>query len=122
MKSTEVRCARCAASSARFVALGAGEGAGTLADRDRVERTGWFGACEKPMPLAGASALVDRVERGELAELAREDPDLFGFVCRACGLAYCHGCWRVGPPEMDEGFYDRTRGTCPAGHEQTLDD
>jgi len=74
------------------------------------------------MPSARAEAWVRRITTEPLGELAKTDPDLFGFVCRACSLAYCTACWSVGRPEMDEGFYDCTRGTCPAGHTQTLDD
>ncbi len=35
---------------------------------------------------------------------------------------YRERCWDVEPPEFDDGFYDCTRGTCPKGHPQTLDD
>lgn len=54
-------------------------------------------------------------------ELAAADPDLAGFCCRECGANYCEQCW-TSWMEFDESFYDCTRGLCPRGHEQILDD
>ena len=74
------------------------------------------------MSTADAEKWVERIRTGVLVDLRREDPDFFAFVCRECGVVYCESCWNVGPPEFDDGFYDCTRGTCPKGHTQTLDD
>jgi len=41
--------------------------------------------------------------------------------CLQCERAYCKDHW-VMSLEFDDGFYDCTRGSCPAGHEQLLDD
>jgi hypothetical protein len=48
-------------------------------------------------------------------------PLLAPFFCEPCGASYCYAHWS---PEdvMDEGFYDCTRGTCPNGHRQLIDD
>lgn len=115
-------CSSCGQPAAEFSALRAGEGEGFLNDRDRLERMGWFGQCLRPLPHPEALALLEAIRKGELDALAREDIDLFGFFCRACGRAYCQACWTIAPPEFDDGLYDCTRGTCPAGHWQLLDD
>jgi hypothetical protein len=122
MAKIAVLCSVCAEVAARFAALGAGEGTGIGTRDARLERTGWFGTCLRPMPLAQAEAWIVRIGSEPLAALADEEQDLFGFVCGECGVAYCGRCWDIGPPLFDEGFYDCTRGTCPKGHEQTLDD
>lgn len=49
------------------------------------------------------------------------DWELAAFCCRVCELNYCSTCWSTWI-EFDEGFYDMTRGRCPRGHEQALDD
>ena len=58
----------------------------------------------------------------DLTLLHAMDPDFFGFVCRRCGAAYCRKCWTNVYPTFDDGYYDETRGTCPRGHEQMLQD
>ena len=107
----DIHCSRCGAIAASFSAA---DGC--------LERSGWFGSGQWPMPRDRAEVWLRRIEAGPLVDLARGDPDMFGFVCRRCGVAYCGACWRIGPPELDDGFYDCTRGTCPELHEQTLDD
>src|SRR5262245_23657862 len=37
---------------------------------------------------------IVHLAQSSLKELHRLDPDLFGFICRTCGLAYCKNCWR----------------------------
>ena len=101
----------CAGLAARF-----------SASEGKLERTGWFGSCIRPMSTHDAEKWIVRIRTTALVELLREDPDLFAFVCRQCAVVYCEKCWTVGPPEFDDGFYDCTRGTCPKGHRQTLDD
>lgn len=58
----------------------------------------------------------------DLGALYALDPDFFGFICRRCTAAYCRACWRDVYPTFDQGQYDETRGTCPRGHEQMLQD
>ena len=65
---------------------------------------------------------VKTLAKIDLLALHALDPDLFGFICRRCGYAYCVNCWEYIYPTFDEGFYDDTRGTCPQGHEQMLQD
>jgi hypothetical protein len=60
--------------------------------------------------------------RTDLLELHRLDSDAFGFICRKCGFAYCIDCWENVHETFDEGFHDDTRGRCPEGHEQMLQD
>jgi len=60
--------------------------------------------------------------RTDLLELHRLDYDLFGFICRKCGCAYCIDCWQNVHETFDEEFHDDTRGRCPEGHEQMLSD
>ena len=43
------------------------------------------------------------------------------FWCPTCAKSYCRMCWLVWV-DFDEGFYDCTRGRCPAGHERIMDD
>lgn len=43
------------------------------------------------------------------------------FYCPGCGLNYCSRDWDASVV-FDEGFCDRTEGTCPNGHRHTLDD
>jgi hypothetical protein len=50
--------------------------------------------------------------------------DLAVFCCRGCDVNYCRSCWTTWVEFADDypGFYDSTRGRCPRGHEQMLDD
>ena len=41
--------------------------------------------------------------------------------CPACRRVYCHSHYKL-ETEYDDGFYDCTRGTCPAGHRRMVDD
>jgi hypothetical protein len=59
---------------------------------------------------------------GDFAALAGIDRDFFGFICVRCTAPYCGDCWKDVYVTFDDGFYDETRGTCPQGHEQMLDD
>lgn len=58
----------------------------------------------------------------DLSKLHGIDADFFGFICRRCVAAYCRDCWKNVYPTFDDGLYDETRGTCPRGHEQMLQD
>jgi hypothetical protein len=51
----------------------------------------------------------------------RIDWELAPFCCRACQQNYCREHWEC-IVIMDEGFYDRSDGICPAGHRQVIDD
>lgn len=67
-------------------------------------------------------AEIRDLARKDLSALYALDSDFFGFICRRCGAAYCRECWKNVYPVFDDGYYDETRGTCPRGHEQMLQD
>jgi hypothetical protein len=54
-------------------------------------------------------------------EIQRIDWELAPFLCRKCEDVYCWADWKPSTV-FDEGFYDETKGTCPHGHRQTIDD
>jgi hypothetical protein len=60
-------------------------------------------------------------EAADPAELKRVRWDMAPFYCGDCQANYCYADWRP-VVIMDDGFYDCTRGTCPAGHEHLLED
>lgn len=47
--------------------------------------------------------------------------ELTPFYCPDCGLNYCSRDQST-HVLLDEGFYGRTKGRCPEGHEHMLDD
>lgn len=65
----------------------------------------------------------------ELLAAAQPDPgalhalhwELAPYWCRGCQRCYCTDHWQR-LVIMDEGFYDYSDGTCPAGHRQMIDD
>ena len=119
-----VTCDRCGNVAAEFVVYPAEfEGAPAMIQGDRIERTGFMGTVTQPGSYEALCARLDAVATGDFVRLRREwHPDWVGFHCRECDRVYCQQCWRIGPPQFDEGFYDCTSATCPAGHEQIVDD
>ncbi len=91
-------------------------------NRDRLERSEFMGLVTKFGEFKQLMALFDAVRRGNYAAARAADPDFVAFHCLACNRVYCEQCWAIGAPVFDEGFYDYTAGTCPAGHEQVVDD
>lgn len=91
-------------------------------DKDRLERTDFMGAIIKFGDWDTLTALFESLAREDYPALQGVAADLIAFYCQVCGRVYCEQCWTIGPPVFDEGFYDYTAGTCPAGHEQTVDD
>ena len=71
---------------------------------------------------ANLFARVGELAREDLGALHALDPDLFGFVCRRCRVAYCYEHWSDIQDTFDDGLYDDTLGTCPHGHRQMLND
>ena len=65
---------------------------------------------------------LDIIRAYDFASARSADADFVAFHCRKCSRSYCQNCWRIGPPEFDDGFYDYTQGVCPEGHEQIVDD
>ena len=91
-------------------------------DKDRLVRTGFMGKVIKFGPATDLEKLLDLLERNDYAAVRQQDIDFSAFVCRLCNRPYCESCWDIGEPEFDEGFYDCTRGICPRGHTQMVDD
>lgn len=126
MPSITFPCARCGQPAATFTLLPAGAGEGLWRERDRLERTGFLGATIHFGELSGLAAVMRAIEGRDIAAIRDlAGPDLVAFHCWQCAADYCEACWRVGPPEFDAdfpGFYDCTKGVCPAGHSQVIDD
>ena len=70
--------------------------------------------------VAAVQAILDAgdADPAALRLICRE---LVPFYCPDCELNYCGGDWNA-EVLWDEGFYDRTLGTCPHGHHHVLDD
>ncbi|MBM4421998.1 MAG: hypothetical protein FJ030_01235 [Chloroflexi bacterium] len=115
-------CAQCGRPAAAFTVHAAGEGDGLWRDHDRIERAGFMGVVIKFGSLESLAQLFETLRRHDYETLRRLDADFIAFHCWECGKDYCEQCWRIGPPEFDDGFYDCTMGICPAGHEQMVDD
>lgn len=111
-------CSRCGSLAAVFTLQPpeAGQSRFALTRDGFLSRTTLFGS-EEDM-----TALLEALETGAWDALEGRHQDFTAFRCRACQQSYCERCWSVGEPEYDDGFYDCTRGHCPQGHEQTLDD
>lgn len=71
-----------------------------------------------PRPLVELCRGADVLDPTQLHSI---DPELAAFLCRIRQRVYCCDCWATWV-EFDDGFYDCTRGRCPQGHIQTLDD
>ncbi|KAA1424024.1 hypothetical protein [Nocardioides antri] len=69
----------------------------------------------------GLVDLVSDLDEVDPLVVRRIDWELAAFCCHVCELNYCSKCWSNWV-EFDDDFYDCTRGRCPAGHEQMLDD
>ena len=71
-----------------------------------------------PVPIdAVAAALLT----GDAAALFAIDSELAPFWCPTCRASYCREHYPT-VTLFDEGFFDCIHGTCPAGHERTLED
>ena len=106
-----VTCERCSGEAAKIALLLNG-----------VRRTGFMGEVTKFGDAEELHRLAEMIRSADFASARGADADFVAFHCRACNRSYCDRCWRIGPPEFDDGFYDCTNGTCPEGHEQTVDD
>jgi hypothetical protein len=104
-------CARCNGVAAKVSLLS-----------DGLQRRGFIGEVTKFGEVENLRRLMDMVRSADFDSARGADADFVAFHCRECKRSYCERCWRLGPPEFDDGFYDCTRGTCPEGHEQIIDD
>lgn len=87
----------------------------------------WKLAVTGPVPathwvLRSLAELQGALERRSIVELRALNDEYANFWCPHCEATYCPRHWQPIEPEMDEGFYDATYGTCPRGHRVMLDD
>jgi predicted RNA-binding Zn-ribbon protein involved in translation (DUF1610 family) len=124
-------CANCGRAAAEIALLpatvaGAALVSGAPAERthtrDRLERTDFLGTLTKFGAAVALMELFDAIDRADFGPARSLDPDFVAFHCPDCGLVYCDTCWRLEPPVFEDGFYDCTRGVCPAGHTHVVDD
>jgi len=116
----KIPCARCGAVAAEFSLLP--PGTANESAQYRLQRTGFIAQVTKFGKAGELRLLLEMIRSGDHAAARSIDPDFVAFHCRACDRDYCQDCWRIGPPEFDEGFYDFTRADCPEGHAQIVDD
>jgi hypothetical protein len=84
----------------------------------------YFGGTMWKLAESGTYAAVRAIldsEEPDPAELRRIDWELAPFYCPECEQTYCRADWHT-YVLFDEGFYDCTMGTCPAGHRHMVDD
>ena len=113
-----VPCARCGAEAAKFSLLPPENKSAQY----RLQRSGFIGEVTKFGAAAELERLLEVIRSADYCAARGADADFVAFHCRQCQRSYCNRCWRVGPPEFDEGFYDFTKAVCPEGHEQIVDD
>lgn len=115
-----VPCARCGSEAAKFSLLPPRPT--DKSPQHALLRTGFIVAVTKFGAAAELRRLLEMIRAADYSAARGVDADFVAFHCRACERSYCERCWRTGPPEFDEGFYDLTRATCPEGHVQVVDD
>jgi hypothetical protein len=115
-----VPCARCGAEAARFSLLP--PRSTDKSAQHGLQRSGFIVEVTKFGGAAELQRLLEMIRSSDYPAARAVDADFVAFHCRECRRSYCQRCWRMGPPEFDEGFYDLTRATCPEGHEQIVDD
>ena len=87
-----------------------------------LQRTGFIGEVTKFGAADELQRLLEMIRSVDYSAARGADADFVAFHCWECHRSYCQNCWRIGPPEFDEGFYDFTKAVCPEGHEQIVDD
>ena len=75
-------------------------------------------------PASAAVETLLEAESVDPRELSKIDWELGAFCCRRCEQNYCAKCWRIWPVFDDDGsmWFEEYRGSCPEGHEQSLQD
>jgi hypothetical protein len=86
-------------------------------------RLTWLGVASGPVSPEVAQLLSSDEELDPLI-LSTFDWELGAFCCRQCKTNYCAKCWRTRPIFAEDypGWHGETRGTCPEGHDQRLED
>ena len=112
-----VSCARCSNAAAKFSLLPQDQSA-----QHGLQRSGFIGEVTKFGEADELRRLLEMIRSADYSAAHGADADFIAFHCRECRRSYCQRCWRIGPPEFDDGFYDFTQATCPEGHEQIVDD
>ena len=124
------RCAVCGEMAAVVKAVPAGSTAdmGPPLGRQSQDRDGivvdYFGGTAWKAAEAPSYQAVREILSGQApdpAALRRIDPELAPFYCPDCAQNYCRADCRT-RVLVDDGFYDRTMGRCPNGHEHMIDD
>ena len=124
------RCAACGEMAAVVKALPAGGTAdmGPALGRQPQDRDGivvdYFGDTAWKAAEAPACQAVREILSGQApdpAALRQTGQELAPFYCPDCTQNYCRAGWRT-HVLFDDGFYDRTMGRCPDGHEHMIDD
>lgn len=127
------RCARCGevAGVVRVARAGTTVNMGPTLGDDVLARDGlvldyflgtaWFAVNGEV--LDAVQVLIDHgcVDPAAIRGVSRGLWEITPFYCPECGLNYCNWDWDTSVL-FDDGFYDRTEGTCPNGHRHTLDD
>ena len=89
----------------------------------RSVRLTWLGVSLRDA-TAAVAVLLSGAGNVDPLELAGQDWELGAFCCRRCEQNYCASCWTPWTVFADDypGWYEGTRGRCPQGHVQSLDD
>jgi len=129
------RCDRCPKEAGRVTLYAPGEtvtgrdygltdqvvtmGANTSAGRPRLEILTPLG--NVTVFEFDADSVLAAVGAGDAQPLYEIDLEYAPFWCPKCDASYCARHW-VTWSLFDDGFFDETRGRCPAGHERRLVD
>lgn len=107
----------------RFACSECGESAGRLVlVHDHLLRAGLIGLAS--FDLSSSSELETvraAIQTRDLAMVRGANAEFAPFWCGQCERVWCRAHWKT-EVMFDDGFYDATYGTCPAGHRQLLDD
>ena len=124
------RCAACGEVAAVVKAVPAevpadmGPPLGPQSHRQQGIVVDYFGGTAWKLAEPGTYVAVRAIlndEEPDPAELRRIDWELAPFYCPECERSYCYADWLT-YVLFDEGFYDCTMGTCPAGHRHMVAD
>lgn len=87
----------------------------------RLSIDGPLNATHTLMAGVDVGAIEAALRAADAVALYEVDSEYVPFWCIKCGKSYCKDCLDV-RVEYEDGFYDRTRASCPEGHTRTIDD